>query len=111
MLSSVSGVYLILDTKSDRQYVGSAYGVNGIRARWSAYVRKPSGGDLLLVNLLSTTPEASANFQFSILRVLESGATRDEVLTHEALLKPLIIRGFVRAAALPKGNERWTSCC
>ena len=30
MLSSVSGVYLLLDQRTGRQYVGSAYGAGGL---------------------------------------------------------------------------------
>lgn len=37
-LSTVYGVYLITDTKTGKQYVGSAYGDNGIYGRWSVYL-------------------------------------------------------------------------
>jgi hypothetical protein len=36
-LSSVGGVYLVLDTATGKAYVGSAYGTGGIWQRWSAY--------------------------------------------------------------------------
>jgi hypothetical protein len=87
MLSSVSGIYVILDQLTGKQYIGSAYGAGGVWGRWSAYARSASGGNLLLRELLDTEPAAYRRFQFSILRVLEAGATRDEVLAHEALLK------------------------
>ena len=87
MLSSISGVYLILDEKTGRQYVGSAYGRGGIWARWKTYARNPSGENKQLKQLLSQDRDRHEKFQFSILRVLEPSSTKDEVITQEALLK------------------------
>lgn len=87
MLSSVSGVYLILDQSSGKQYVGSAYGTGGIWSRWASYSRSKSGGNLLLKELLKKSPNGYKQFQFSILRVLEPSATKDEVLDQESLTK------------------------
>ncbi len=87
MLSSVSGVYILLDQHSGKQYVGSAYGAGGIWARWKSYARSPSGGNALLKELLARTPTRYRQFQFSILRVLEPSATKDEVISQEVLAK------------------------
>jgi len=87
MLSSVSGVYLLLDKRSGKQYVGSAYGAGGIWARWKSYVRSPSGGNALLKKLLENSPARCKQFQFSILRVLEPSATKAEVIDQEVLTK------------------------
>ncbi len=76
MLSSVSGVYLLLDRKSGRQYVGSAYGVGGVWARWKTYAKSPSGGNKLLKELLDAHDSRHKSFQFSLLRVLEPGAPK-----------------------------------
>lgn len=87
MLSSVSGVYVLLDQRTGKQYVGSAYGAGGIWARWRGYVKSPSGGNILLKKLLEQSPSRYKHFQFSILRVLESSATKDEVIDQEVLTK------------------------
>ena len=87
MLASVSGFYVILHGSSGKQYIGSAYGKGGIWARWRSYAKNPSGGNTHLKQLLAKRPTAYRDFQFSILRVLESGATRDEVLAQEVLTK------------------------
>ena len=87
MLSSVSGVYLILDTKSGKQYIGSAYGKGGIWERWKVYAKSQHGGNKLLKELLSNRPARRKHLQFSILRVLEPSATRDEVIRQEVLAK------------------------
>lgn len=87
MLSSAGGVYLILDQNSGRQYVGSAYGKGGFWARWKSYARNPSGGNALLKILLGDHPGRERRFQFSILRVLEPGSTKDDVVAQEVLIK------------------------
>lgn len=87
MLSSVSGVYLILDQRSGKQYVGSAYGTGGIWSRWKSYVKSPSGGNVLLKRVLKNTPNRYEYFQFSILRVLEPSSTREEVIDQEIRTK------------------------
>jgi len=87
MLSSVSGVYVLLDRRTGKQYVGSAYGAGGVWARWRSYVDSPSGGNALLKDLLEASPGRYKQFQFSILRVLEPSAQRDEVIYQEVLTK------------------------
>jgi hypothetical protein len=87
MLSSVCGVYVLLDQRTGKQYVGSAYGAGGIWARWKGYVKSPSGGNVLLKQLLEKSPSRYKQFQFSVLRVLEPSATKDEVIDQEVLTK------------------------
>ncbi|MBF1034889.1 MAG: GIY-YIG nuclease family protein [Candidatus Nanosynbacter sp.] len=38
-LRSRKGVYLITDKNTGKQYVGSAYGEDGILGRWSVYLK------------------------------------------------------------------------
>jgi len=87
MLSSISGLYVIVDTKSGKQYIGSAYGKDGIWGRWRQYAKKPSGGNKLIRNLLARYPKRYEHFQFSILRVLEPESTKDQVIAQEVHLK------------------------
>lgn len=42
-LSSRCGVYLIYDTQTDEQYIGSAYGEFGFWGRWAMYATKSDG--------------------------------------------------------------------
>ena len=44
-LSSISAIYLILDKKTGRQYIGSAYGKDGLWGRWENYIKTGSGGE------------------------------------------------------------------
>ena len=52
MLSSVGGIYLIVDKLTGKQYVGSAYGEDGIWGRWANYAKSGHGGNELLKKLL-----------------------------------------------------------
>ena len=87
MLRAVAGVYAIQDSKTGKLYVGSAYGVNGIWGRWSAYARNAHGNNKQLIALLEKQPDASERFIFSILRAMEPNAQKDEVIAHEGMIK------------------------
>jgi hypothetical protein len=87
MLSSVAGVYLIMDTESGKQYVGSAYGKRGILGRWKEYATTGHGGNVLLKKILAQDSKAAKNFQFTILRTLPKTLTNKEVINYENLYK------------------------
>lgn len=82
-LSSVSGIYLILDTKTGNQYIGSAYGKDGIWGRWKCYVENGHGGNEGLKPLKENDPNYDSNFQFSILMTLPANMNKDEVIMYE----------------------------
>jgi hypothetical protein len=86
-LSAVAGVYLILATSTGAQYVGSAYGVEGIWGRWVAYARTGHGGNTLLRELMAGDVAYPEAFSYSILQILPRTATRNEVLKWERLYK------------------------
>lgn len=87
MLGAVSGIYLITDTKTGGQYVGSASGQKGILGRWSEYTRAGHGGNKLFKKLLRDNPGYEQHFQFTILRTLPSTLTKREVIKIEVLYK------------------------
>lgn len=88
MLSSVAGIYLIMDTDGGKQYVGSAYGKKGVLGRWKEYVTTGGhGGNLLLKKILKTDSTAAKHFQFTILRTLPKTLTNKEVINYENLYK------------------------
>ncbi|MCR9247057.1 MAG: GIY-YIG nuclease family protein [bacterium] len=86
-LRAVAGVYLIVDTVSGNQYVGSAYGESGLLGRWATYVRKPHGGNAQLKVLLHEHPERHRAFQFAILRTLPKSMAKREVIGVEGMQK------------------------
>lgn len=87
MLSNVFGVYLILDTVTGRQYVGSASGSEGIWGRWSDYSKTKHGGDVALAALLEKYPDRYRDFQFSILVVLPNSTLKNDVFRAEQITK------------------------
>lgn len=86
-LSSINGVYLILDSKTGNQYIGSACGKQGIWQRWTEYVKTKTGGNKQLVKLLKQDPAYHKNFRYSVLQTLPSNITRQETIKVEQLYK------------------------
>ena len=84
-LSSVSGVYVIVDRSNGKQYVGSASGEGGIWVRWCQYSASGHGGNKELKSLLQQETQAhAAQFQFSILEVCDLAYSKEQVLARES---------------------------
>ena len=81
VLSATHGVYLLTCPRTREQYVGSAYGAEGFWGRWQAYVETGHGGN---VGLKSRDP---SDYQVSILEVMGSAATVNEIISTEQLWK------------------------
>ena len=90
-LSSVNAIYLIVDQKTGKQYVGSAYGKDGLLGRWSCYVSSLHGHNKLMKELIDIHPERFHHFQFSILQILPKTIPYDEVLQMERLYKKKLL--------------------
>ncbi|MFD6442208.1 GIY-YIG nuclease family protein [Peribacillus sp. NPDC060186] len=71
MLSSVGGVYLIVDTTDGMQYVGSASGKEGLLGRWKEYAKNGHGNNRKLKAILETDAELVHKFKFSIFRLYQ----------------------------------------
>lgn len=86
-LTSVNAVYLILDSRTGEQYIGSAYGADGLWGRWSNYARTKHGDNKKLKDLIKQIPDAYKSFRYSILQTLPSNLTPNEVIKIENLYK------------------------
>ncbi len=86
-LSSVYAIYLIVDSTSGKQYVGSAYGAGGLLERWRCYVETGHGGNEGIKEILFNNYSGKENFQFSILQILPKTITEDDVIRIENLYK------------------------
>lgn len=87
-LTAVTGIYMILDTFTGKQYIGSAYSKDGgIWNRWQAYANNGHGGNVMLQQLVTDSREYANRFRFSILRVMESSARARDVIEAESALK------------------------
>lgn len=87
-LSSVKGVYMIVDGNSGRLYVGSAYGKDGIWGRWNSYVNTLHGGNFELKKLYEEKGEEYfRKFKYLILQILPTKISDKEIIEIEAKYK------------------------
>ena len=91
-LSNVKGVYLIVDTYTGKQYVGSAYGDECIWHRWSNYAKDGHGGNVELKELLKTNgAEYKYNFKYSILEVCNMNLGNEYIISRESHWKEVLL--------------------
>jgi hypothetical protein len=84
-LKSVAGIYLVTDKSCGKQYVGSAYGIDGLWGRWCLYALFPHGNNTELKDLLKQRGDAHAeHFQFSILEICDVKMAKEEVFARES---------------------------
>ena len=86
-LSRHSGVYVILDSSTGNQYVGSASGGKGIWSRWEGYVRTGHNGNKGLKALAKENPDFANTFTYSLHHVFPKTVSKNNVLYYESLLK------------------------
>ncbi len=82
-LSAVAGIYLILATTTGHQYIGSAYGTDGIWGRWKTYAHNGHGGNKILKALIQKDSAYPTAFSYSILQILPKSYTQKDVIKHE----------------------------
>ena len=87
-LESCNGIYLIVDKKCGKQYVGSTYNRDGIWGRWKQYAETGHGGDKDLKPLLSDDSNYAAKyFQWCILETLPLKILDEHAIDRESLYK------------------------
>ena len=82
-LKSVNAIYLIVDTETGKQYVGSAYGEDGLFGRWCCYVNSHHGHNKKMKELICYYPERYHTFQFSILQILPKTIITEDIVKIE----------------------------
>ncbi|MEC0305029.1 GIY-YIG nuclease family protein, partial [Terribacillus saccharophilus] len=87
MLAAVSGVYMIVDSITGKQYIGSASGKEGILGRFKIYSKSADGGNKELKKLVESSYLYEKNFQFTLLETLPLSMSRTEVIQRENLYK------------------------
>jgi hypothetical protein len=86
-LSRHSGVYVIFDSSTGNQYVGSASGGKGIWSRWEGYVKTGHNGNKGLKALAKNNQDFANNFTYSLHHVFPKTVSKNDVLYYESLLK------------------------
>lgn len=81
-LTSVRGVYLLV-TDDGRQYVGSAYGMDGLLGRWRHYAATGHGGNRELMRL----EPSLRDYQVSILEIASPEMSPAEIIAREGIWK------------------------
>lgn len=92
-LSSVQGVYLIVDSRCGRQYVGTTWSEGGIWSRWSQYAASGHGGNAELKKLLAGKGRAHArqHFHFAILESRPIATPKETMEAREAHWKGVLL--------------------
>lgn len=87
-LSSVKGIYMIIDGNTGKLYVGSAYGEDGIWGRWSSYVYSYHGDNCELKTLYEKYGEDYfKKFKYLILQILPTKVSTKEIIEIETKYK------------------------
>lgn len=86
-LSNVAGIYLIVDKETGLQYVGSAYGKEGVLGRWKVYAQYKHGNNNRLIELINKDPDYAYNFRFTILQTMSKSSLKNEVIAKESFYK------------------------
>ncbi|MBP7820461.1 MAG: GIY-YIG nuclease family protein [Candidatus Methanofastidiosum sp.] len=87
-LSNVNGIYMIVNSKEQKQYIGSTYGIGGIWGRWTEYVKtNGTGSNILLQACSSTDPGYTDHITFTLLDILPRSISQKQAVERESLFK------------------------
>lgn len=92
-LSSIKGVYLIMDKSNGFKYIGAAYGTSGIWSRWSSYLGTGHGDNTELSELIDAKglQYARENFIFSLLEYRPKKTDDYEIRARESYWKRVFL--------------------
>ena len=91
-MSAVNAVYLIVDTKTGAQYVGSTYGEDGLLGRWRTYISTEGHGhNHGLIAHLKAGKHTCHDLQFSVLQVLPKNLPDEQIIAAETLWKKKLL--------------------
>lgn len=88
-LQNQKAVYLIVDRKTGKKYVGSAYGDNMLLGRWRNYIENGHGGNKLLKTL--DFEYIKENFKYSILEIFKSSVDNETIINRESFWKEVLL--------------------
>ena len=91
-LSNAKGIYLIVDTKTGKQYVGSAYGDDCIWQRWTNYAQNGHGGNVELKKLLKEHgDDYKHHFKYSRLEICNMNLGNEHIIKRESHWKEVLL--------------------
>lgn len=92
-LENVKGVYMIIDKKNGKKYIGSAYGTSGIWSRWNCYVQTGHGYNDELTRMINKKgiKYARDNFKLSLLEYRPMKTDDQVIIAREAYWKNVML--------------------
>jgi hypothetical protein len=84
-LKHQKGVYMLVDTATGKQYIGSAYGRNRLWSRWKEYLTTGHGGNIGLVPL--GQEYIFENFKMVLLERCSDDMSDEEIIAEETKFK------------------------
>lgn len=92
-LQHVSGIYVIADTRSDRLYVGAAYGDGGVWSRWSDYASSGDGGNVELREVIGGIglDYCRRYFRLALVEPLLATASGEAIAARETYWKQVLL--------------------
>ncbi len=87
-LGNQKGVYLLVDSKTGKLYVGSAYGQDMLLGRWETYMRTCHGGNKKLKRLKNDYIQE--NFYFTILETFNQNTDDQIIIERECYWKNVL---------------------
>lgn len=86
-LANIHGIYLIT-LSNGQQYIGSAYGQNGIWSRWANYAHTKDGGNYLMKEANDKSlGKYIEGAKFTLLEVIQTSSPKEEVVRRESYWK------------------------
>lgn len=87
-LSCIKAIYMIIDGNTGKQYIGSAYGKNGLYGRWEEYINTYHGNNEEFIELFNKNGmEYFEKFKFIILQILPLKMSDREIVDIETKYK------------------------
>lgn len=92
-LESVKGIYLLTDTETNKRYVGSAYGDDGIWSRWRCYIETGHGRNIGIHQLINGADinYCRSFFRFALLEHRPFNTPDDKIQSREAYWKRILL--------------------
>jgi hypothetical protein len=87
-LQNQKGIYLLVDTKTGKMYIGSAYGNDMLHARWMNYINTCHGGNKELKKLKQDY--IKDYFYFSILETFNQNVSDQTIIERESYWKQVL---------------------
>lgn len=91
VLSSIKGVYSIIDSSTGKIYIGSAYAkTEGIWLRWAqcANVNNLTGGNITFEELKHKSANYIIdNFTYTVLEIFDMKTKKEDIIKREEFLK------------------------